>query len=102
MEERINDLYYNYLKQKLDLIFDFECSDDKVFDLGVGRYEETKPKAEVTTRVEEEDYGPHGDYARYHFFINGKEVDCTSNPNYHYLGDEIYYVEDKLKKMEKL
>lgn len=93
MEEKIQELYYKYLKEKLDLIFDLECS-GQTFTLEEERFE--KKKEEDNFKVVQEDCGPHGDHTIWHLFSDGKEIDY-SMISFSFLGEGFYKDYDTIK-----
>lgn len=88
MEEKILELYYKYLKLKLDLIFDFECNNDISYSLNESRFQEEKHD-ENSYEAETENYGPHGDYTRYNLLKNGEKIDESSD-EFRFLGEDLY------------
>ena len=88
MEEKILELYYKYLKLKLDLIFDFECSNDISYSLNESRFQEEKHD-ENSYETYAEDYGFHGDYTRYNLLKNGEKIDESSD-EFRFLGEDLY------------
>ncbi len=105
MEEKIFELYYKHLKDKLDLVFDFNCTGDSVFTLGDKRFGDSEERRRCTIEIKSESCGPYGNWTKYHIYNNGVEImshvesgfdDCEA------LGEDFYVCDRAIYKGTKV
>lgn len=104
LEKKIKKLYDDFLKSKLDLVFDFTPDEkEESFSLGPKRYKKVEPDGELFISEYEPYWGPHGDFDRMFLKTPSGSIIEDNSPRVplYGIGNNCYVHDKQIIKVEK-